>query len=490
MIKSLSSAFVSLAMTASLANAYWLMGAQNTITTERIDPIVNPGAIAGHVHSVVGGSNFRFSSSSQFLRESQCTSVPIAEDKSNYWYPHLYFHANDGTFKSLTGGVVIYYLFNDKPGTTTAFPEDFRMLSGNPNLRSYNAASFAQQAVSFLCLDFDNKQGGTSRHAELPVNKKCPSGVRSQINFPSCWDGKNLDSPSHTTHVAFPSGGPDSGTCNDPKYPVTLPRIFLEVYWDTNSGVDYAQAKNPQQPFVFAQGDGTGYGFHADFFNGWDKGVLQKAVDGCNCNPYGDFTCCVDKGIFTKKKEGTHCRITPAIDERTTGVLNALPGGNKVTGLNGKPSPAVDPAPPNLISPVFAYEGDKPTQSGTVTPNTGNTGGAVPPVPSQPPVPSSQPPVVSSSQPPVASSSAIGQPIPSSMSTSVRPPTPSSSSTRVPGPSSSSPASTGRPQPSSTPLPPQQGECKSHIRKRAILKREAEAMMLHKKRGHRSRANF
>lgn len=40
---------------------------------------------------------------------------------------------------------------------------------------------------------------------------------------------QNLDSPDHKSHVAFLSGGPDSGTCSDPKYPVTLPRIFIEV---------------------------------------------------------------------------------------------------------------------------------------------------------------------------------------------------------------------------------------------------------------------
>lgn len=25
-----------------------------------------------------------------------------------------------------------------------------------------------------------------------------------------------------------------------------------------------------------------------DFVNGWEKGVLQNAVDKCHCNPYGD----------------------------------------------------------------------------------------------------------------------------------------------------------------------------------------------------------
>jgi len=30
--------------------------------------------------------------------------------------------------------------------------------------------------------------------------------------------------------------------------------------------------------------------FRSDFINGWDKGVLQKAVDNCHCNPYGDVS--------------------------------------------------------------------------------------------------------------------------------------------------------------------------------------------------------
>ncbi|KAG5640510.1 hypothetical protein DXG03_008235, partial [Asterophora parasitica] len=51
-----------------------------------------------------------------------------------------------------------------------------------------------------------------------------------------------------------------------------------------------------------------------DFVNGWDKGVLQKAVDGCNCNPYGDPTCCAQKGIFTLTKD-KKCYITKSVDE-------------------------------------------------------------------------------------------------------------------------------------------------------------------------------
>jgi len=44
-------------------------------------------------------------------------------------------------------------------------------------LRTYNASSFAQQAVTFLCLDFN---GVSTKHNELPA-KTCPSGIRAQI---------------------------------------------------------------------------------------------------------------------------------------------------------------------------------------------------------------------------------------------------------------------------------------------------------------------
>lgn len=153
------------------------------------------------------------------------------------------------------------------------------MISGDPALRTYDTSSYAQQAITFLCLDFN---GQSIRYNSLPPTA-CPSGIRAQINFPSCWDGKNVDSSDHKSHVAFPSGGPDSGTCSDPKFPITLPRIFLEVklsislssvshlmneqvYWGS---VDFdklrGEALNPSQPFVFANGDPTGYGYHA----GW-----------------------------------------------------------------------------------------------------------------------------------------------------------------------------------------------------------------------------
>ncbi|TEB23212.1 hypothetical protein FA13DRAFT_1640227 [Coprinellus micaceus] len=387
MFGSSSKSLAALTALAASVNGYWLMGVEDFITTERIDPVVTPGQVSTHVHSVLGGSNFRMSVNTASLRQSACTSIPIPQDKSAYWFPHLYFQSvvlaprsplseNLANAACMQLGKWEHYLFSDKPGTTTAFPDDFRMISGTPSLRTYDPKSPAQQAVTFLCLNF----GGTStRHNELPAKPEgCPNGIRAQINFPSCWDGKNTDAPDHKSHVAFPSGGPDSGTCNDPKFPVTVPRIFLEVYWNTPD-FDTARPKamNPSQPFVFANGDPTGYGYHADFVNGWDRGVLQRAVDNCHCNPYGDPGCCVDQGLFTMNK-GRTCRITKSVDEQTTGTLPSLPGNNPITYSSSSSPPSSpqqqgDTTAPALISPVYAYEGEKPTATGKVVSTTAGT---------------------------------------------------------------------------------------------------------------------
>ncbi|KIY46999.1 hypothetical protein FISHEDRAFT_46119 [Fistulina hepatica ATCC 64428] len=351
-------------------DGYWLMAANNFLTTaQRIDPIVNPGDISTHAHSVLGGSNFRFTTNTTYLRESSCTSIPITQDKSNYWFPHLYFQWQDSSFTSVNGSAVLYesffssvqiYNLSDESNATTAFPDGVRVLldveTGDPTLRTLNASSFAQQAITFLCLG----QGDNTKYNEIPKGK-CKNGVRSQINFPSCWNAKDTDSEDHKSHVTWLSGGPDNGTCKDPDFPVTLPRIFVEVWWETQVfDVHRPRSLTPDQPFVFANGDPTGYGYHADFINGWEESVLQQAVEQCHCNPYGDVTCCVDQGIF-EFQQTANCYITKSVNETTTGKLAKLPGNNPVQAPCYENY--IDAETPAILGPVYVYNDTSATQT-------------------------------------------------------------------------------------------------------------------------------
>ncbi|KAJ3991980.1 hypothetical protein F5050DRAFT_1699958 [Lentinula boryana] len=368
MARQLRHALFTLAALSSV-QAYFLVGVRNILVSERLDPILSPGAVSGHTHSVVGGSNFGMNITTDSLRDSQCTSMPIEQDKSNYWYPHLYFQHKNGSFSALDVGNVMYYLYNDaedgQPNTVQAFPDNFRMISGDMTLRSYNASSYAQQAVTFLCLDFN---GDSTKYNMLPP-VSCPSGVRAQINFPMCWDGKNVDSADHKSHVAFPSGGPDSGTCDDPAFPVTIPRVFIEGYWSTGEwdAIRDTDAMNSTQPYVFSYGDPTGYGYHADFYNGWESGILQNVLDKCACTSagFGDATCCGDLGVFTLDTSGT-CAITSIVDEQVLGTLDQLPGNNPVQ--YGPEDATINAATsvPAILSPAYVYTGSTPTATGNI----------------------------------------------------------------------------------------------------------------------------
>ena len=154
----------------------------DVLVVERADPILSPGAVSSHVHRVIGGSNFGVEiPSSDYLRESECTSSGIQEDKSAYWFPQLYFEYADGSFELVNGGPVIYYLYPDQSGQTTIFPDNFRMISGN-NSQPPPTGSSQQKAVSFLCLDFN----GASTKYDLLPNVPCPSGVRAQLVSSLC----------------------------------------------------------------------------------------------------------------------------------------------------------------------------------------------------------------------------------------------------------------------------------------------------------------
>lgn len=77
-------------------------------------------------------------------------------------------------------------------------------------------------------------------------------------NSLSCWDGVNLDSPNHKSHVAFPlDDSPfQRGSPCPASHPVRLPQLFYEVMWDTEQFNDLSLwPEDGSQPLVFSTGD-------------------------------------------------------------------------------------------------------------------------------------------------------------------------------------------------------------------------------------------
>jgi hypothetical protein len=206
-----------------------------------------------------------------------------------------------------------------------AFPEGFRMIAGNSTRRTYDNSNFAQQAISLYC-DY------VTYHGEFPPHS-CLQ-MRAQVTFPSCWDGVNVDSKDHQSHVAYPIQYFDGGDC-PASHPVAIIKIFTE--WTYNfgnlvTGEHYYNDTN----FVFANGDTTGNGLHADFISGWQNvTILQRAFQ--NCNGTTPETCEIrgyDLPPGTQPQQATQPLITPAIYEEPVGLdgiaISKLPGNNPV----------------------------------------------------------------------------------------------------------------------------------------------------------------
>lgn len=216
------------------------------------DPIVFPGKPgASHDHTFVGNRTTNASSTFGSL-VSASTSCQRADDTAAYWVPTLYQGAN----AVLPVGATIYY----RRGTfapVSTFPNNLRMIAG-----SATATTPQDLRVTFWNCGIE---GGVEPSSTVPT---CPdrrgSFLRLHIRFPNCWDGRQLDSADHKSHMAYSVRGRCPAT-----HPVETPAIELIYRYPTLGGEGFSLASGGQ------------LSAHADFFNAWRPSALRKLVEGC-----------------------------------------------------------------------------------------------------------------------------------------------------------------------------------------------------------------
>jgi len=343
-----------LAQTGSARGSDFLRFGCSQLVIERTDPLVNPGVIPSpHMHQIVGGSSFNTTMDIRVAdpsMTSKCTSCKMSEDFSNYWTASIYFRSpENGTFKRVPqmangrlngtlleqeGGITVYYMqpFSGTNKKTTVMSPGFRMLAGDPMLRTKQSGNLN---ICHRCLaKGDRIMGGSGAPcssgdtAEFP-NKPCPGGIRATVIFPSCWDGKNLDTPDHKSHVAYAPGSALAGDKCPSTHPVRIPQVMYEIMYDTSGFADPAYFKNGKQPLVYSFGDPTGYGAHGDYLFGWKEGALQRAMDALGKQCFSE-TCPVLKLQSSEEEIGCTKPQQAVEDTGTDTWLKEIPGGPMV----------------------------------------------------------------------------------------------------------------------------------------------------------------
>ncbi|EED17740.1 conserved hypothetical protein [Talaromyces stipitatus ATCC 10500] len=320
--------FASTAIQAVQASNFWRLPCKSRTVAARIDPIMSPGEINSHLHTIFGSGGFSPNVTQDDLLQSSCTSCAVTQDRSAYWAPPLMFlYPNrSSTMVNQDGGILIYYFgYGENP---QPFPPGFRMVAGDQYLRNFTGPvpdpptsewttdqktqfSLAQKSLGFNCLHYhsDTHEDSLYRHT-LPdkqfLDENCSDGLRLELMFPSCWNGVDIDSVDHKSHMAYPDLVKD-GTCPE-GFATRLISLFYETKYDTQDfkGVD--------GQFVLATGDPTGCGYHGDFIQGWQPDFLRQAMDECS-NPSGEVSDC---SLFTLQsdEDASACQV-PVPEELT-----------------------------------------------------------------------------------------------------------------------------------------------------------------------------
>jgi hypothetical protein len=216
------------------------------------DPIVFPGRPgASHDHTFVGNTTTNAASTLASLLAGG-TTCRRAEDTAAYWVPTLLV---DGRPVEPRGATVYYRRRTLDP--VHAFPAGLRMIAGDAH-----ATAPQDRRVTFWSC---GHLGGVPPSAAVPTcSGDRRTGLRLHVRFPNCWDGRNLDSADHKSHMAYSERGRCPAT-----HPVAVPALAVIFRYPTAGGPGVSLSSGGQ------------YSGHADFFNAWNQQALESLVDDC-----------------------------------------------------------------------------------------------------------------------------------------------------------------------------------------------------------------
>ena len=245
------------------------------------DPIVFPGRSgAAHLHSFFGNTGTSAMSTYDSLRTSgNSTCDGGIANRSAYWIPSL-INNNVPVAPDL---MFVYYKSGYRsvaPRAINNIPNGLRMIAGNAKANSAQSG----EVVMWSC------ESGGSNQTVASIPSCSPGGqLRLSIVFPQCWNGRDLDSADHKSHMAYPTYGVGCPA----SHPVALPVITQNFLWNVPAG-------GTGDMFLVSDtmaGTTDGISAHADFMEAWDPTIRNtftqnciRAALECGVRPLGDGT--------------------------------------------------------------------------------------------------------------------------------------------------------------------------------------------------------
>jgi hypothetical protein len=215
------------------------------------DPVLGTSPLMVYAGNSAAGAH---STAASIAGSGNSTCWGGTADRSAYWTNAL-IDSRTGTPLAPTEFSVRYSANYPDPAQVQPMPAGLRLLS--------NQATWG-------CWD------GTTTTYTRPT--ACPPGNPLVLNiwFPRCWNGTQLDSPDHHSHLAYPIGQ----RC-PADHPVPIPQMEYHVLYAAPADGNLAawRLSNDTSP---GGAPVVGYG---GFFEGWDPAIGQTWLDNCVRKP-------------------------------------------------------------------------------------------------------------------------------------------------------------------------------------------------------------
>jgi hypothetical protein len=253
------------------------------------DPIVYPNQPGkAHLHQFFGNLGANAGSTYETLRKSGDSTCQNELNRSAYWMPAML----DGKGNAVRPNYVsIYYKRRPKsdPFCTTAakgcvgIPRGLRMVFGWDQSRPSEPQPENAKLFNFKCVE--NWLPTTSSYPDMvEVMKVCKPGQKlfAQINTPECWNGTDLDSPDHRSHLAAIIWDGNVGQFSCPAtHPYIIPVFTMGVEYSIEPGDDPALwhlASDHMLPEAIRR---AGASFHSDYFEAWTESIRLRWEAAC-----------------------------------------------------------------------------------------------------------------------------------------------------------------------------------------------------------------
>lgn len=217
-----------------------------------VDPIVYPGQYgASHRHDFFGSTAVDADTTGADIEGSD-TTCRVSGDSASYWAPSLF---RDGEPVEPIGLTAYYRVAPGvDPEDVQPFPLGLKVVAGDAGADEPQPT----EVVGWAC-----GRGSTL----TPEPQACPSTapLEVRVTFPDCWNGEDLDSADHRSHMAY--SGPEG--CEG-EHDVPLPRLTLVIRYPVFG-----------DPSGLRLASGDPITAHADFMNGWSREALAREVRSC-----------------------------------------------------------------------------------------------------------------------------------------------------------------------------------------------------------------